>query len=125
MKIVSVTGAGLRCERPGCGASAQGFVCVGMDLQNGKVVAAPYGYRCEEHARELRLHADFGEEERKRFAELFSRAWKVPPGATMFIGLTTLTPEEVLELRHTFDADPIAARSASAVLVDVHRGKSS
>jgi hypothetical protein len=116
--IESVTGAGKRCERPGCAASAAGFVCVGLDLLNGRVVSAPYGYRCEEHAREGRLHEDFGEEERKRFGELFCRAFTVPQGATMFIGLTKLSPEEVEELRATFGDD-----IAYPIGIDV-RGKS-
>jgi hypothetical protein len=109
-----VPGGGGRKDVPRCDRSAAGFVAVGLALHNvaGTVLYAPFGYRCEEHARDGILAGDFSEAERKAFAEVFAKLYEIPKGATMHIGLTHLSETEVAELRKSFEVSELARPAA-------------
>jgi hypothetical protein len=114
---MSLIGLVQECEKSGCRQSAEGFVCVGLDCGDGRVLVKPYGWRCEEHGREGQLHHEFDEEARKKYIEAYTRQLVVPNGARLFIGMTRLSPEDVAELLQTAEA-PAASRTVHGLPVD-------
>lgn len=110
--LVSPIAAGKRCERDGCGRSAQGYVAVSCEIvggpRAGTSALAPWGYRCEEHGRqEILDREEWTPEVMRRFVEkLFVPGLALSSKVDTFrvrIGMTSLSPEEVAEMTQTFD----------------------
>src|SRR5271154_6526273 len=103
-----------RCERPGCGATALGFVVVEASLPDRRIVTMPYGYRCEPHARDGVLQADFTEEVFRTYAGILQRMFPLGPGAQVkaVAGVSRLTDVEGAELRGVFEVEKNARPGA-------------